>query len=100
MVRTAPTAEASLADMRARRRFGIAIEAMMRMIATTISNSISEKPFCFLLRSIMFVLDSAGGEKLRACGVNCPAVAAFGRNQSTPITLKERGIFVSLQIFI
>jgi len=48
----------------------------------------------------MFVLDSAGAEKLRACGVNCPAVAAFGRNQSTPITLKERGIFVSLQIFI
>jgi hypothetical protein len=27
-------------------KLGIAIAAMMRMMATTISNSISEKPFC------------------------------------------------------
>src|ERR1700757_1127666 len=46
MVQTEATADDSLAAMRARRRFGIAIAAMMRMIATTISNSISEKPFC------------------------------------------------------
>src|SRR5664280_1069925 len=32
-------------------RFGIAIAAMMPMIATTISNSISVKPFCFLMES-------------------------------------------------
>jgi len=38
-------AEASLAEILARNRLGIAIAAMMRMIATTISNSISEKPF-------------------------------------------------------
>src|SRR5713101_4365511 len=39
-------ADASLACMRARNRLGIAIAAIMRIIATTINNSISEKPFC------------------------------------------------------
>src|SRR5436853_5383959 len=47
MVRTEPTADASLAAIRERSKFGIAMAAMIRMIATTISNSISEKPFCF-----------------------------------------------------
>src|SRR5258708_20672916 len=46
MLRTEPTAEDSLALILARSRFGIAIAAMIRMIGTTISNSISEKPFC------------------------------------------------------
>src|SRR5579862_7050031 len=49
MERSEPTAEASFAAMRERSRFGIAMAAMIRMIATTISNSISEKPFCFLM---------------------------------------------------
>src|SRR4029077_9828274 len=40
-------ADASLAAIRARSRFGMAIDAMIRMIATTINNSISENPFCF-----------------------------------------------------
>jgi hypothetical protein len=31
--------------MRARSKFGIAMAAMIKMIATTISNSMSEKPF-------------------------------------------------------
>jgi hypothetical protein len=44
MVRIDATADASLAAMRARSKFGIAIAAMIRMIATTISNSIKEKP--------------------------------------------------------
>src|SRR5262252_2983289 len=47
MVRNEPTADDSLADIRARIRFGMAIAAMIRMMATTISSSISEKPFCF-----------------------------------------------------
>src|ERR1700688_4549210 len=47
MVRIPLTADASLAAMRAPNRFGMAMAAMIRMIATTISNSISEKPFCF-----------------------------------------------------
>src|SRR5580658_4499619 len=47
MVRIEATADDSLAAIRARSKFGIAIAAMIRMMATTISNSISEKPFCF-----------------------------------------------------
>src|ERR1700704_2406314 len=47
MVRIPLAAADSLAAIRARSRFGIAMAAMIRMIATTISNSISEKPFCF-----------------------------------------------------
>src|SRR5271169_3020128 len=49
MVRIPLAADDSLAAIRARSRFGIAIAAMIRMIATTISSSISEKPFCFLI---------------------------------------------------
>src|SRR5213083_3196377 len=47
MVRSPAAADESLAAILARIRLGIAIAAMIRMIATTISNSISEKPFCF-----------------------------------------------------
>src|SRR5216684_7878105 len=49
MERSEAAADESLADMRARIRLGIAIAAMIRMIATTISNSISEKPLCFCI---------------------------------------------------
>ena len=42
-------ADDSLAEMRARNKFGMAMAAMIRMIATTISSSISEKPFCLFL---------------------------------------------------
>src|SRR6266852_2992091 len=46
MVRIASVAAASWACLRAASRLGIAIEAMIKMIATTISNSIREKPLC------------------------------------------------------
>src|SRR5579862_2708907 len=49
-VRKEATADASLAAIFERSRFGIAIAAMIKMIATTISNSISEKPFCLVFR--------------------------------------------------
>src|ERR1700674_3738561 len=49
MVRREPTADASFAAIRDRRRFGMAMAAMIRMIATTISSSIREKPFCFFI---------------------------------------------------
>src|SRR5437016_376406 len=49
MVRIEPTAEASFAAIRDLRRFGIAMAAMNRMMATTISNSIREKPFCVFM---------------------------------------------------
>src|SRR6266404_6507301 len=45
-VRMEPTADASFAAMRERSKFGMAIAAMIRIIATTISSSINEKPFC------------------------------------------------------
>lgn len=37
--------DASFAEMRARNRLGIAIAAMTKIMATTMSNSISENPF-------------------------------------------------------
>src|SRR5258708_18278624 len=54
MLRTEPTAEDSLALILARSRFGIAIAAMIRMIATTISSSINEKPFCLRICVFLF----------------------------------------------
>src|SRR5437762_679319 len=66
MVRSELTADASLAAMRARSKFGIAIAAMIKMIATTISNSISEKPFCF---RISFVPSSPFK---KSCGLSRP----------------------------
>src|SRR5215213_7010998 len=45
MVRRAEIADASLAARREARRLGIAMAAMMPIIATTISSSMSEKPF-------------------------------------------------------
>src|SRR5271169_3623753 len=47
MVCSEPAADESLAAIRARIRFGIAIAAIIRMIATTINNSIREKPLSF-----------------------------------------------------
>jgi hypothetical protein len=44
IARSEPMADASLPAIRARRRPGTAIAAMMPMIATTISSSISVKP--------------------------------------------------------
>src|SRR5579872_941444 len=44
-VRSVATADASLAAIFERSKFGMAIAAMIRIIATTISNSINEKPF-------------------------------------------------------
>src|SRR5438477_1343648 len=55
-VRTEAAAEDSFAAILARSRFGMAIAAMIKMIATTISNSINEKPFC--LRMLLFSLVS------------------------------------------
>ena len=56
-----PIVADSLADTRARRRLGIAIAAMMPMIATTISNSIRVKPFCFFICSTFLSPSSEHG---------------------------------------
>src|SRR5437879_4366572 len=44
--RNEPTAEASFAAIFERSKLGMAIAAMIKMIATTIKSSINEKPFC------------------------------------------------------
>src|SRR5438445_12563353 len=44
--RNEPTAEASFAAIFERSKLGMAIAAMIKMIATTIKSSIKEKPFC------------------------------------------------------
>jgi hypothetical protein len=46
-----------LAEIRARSRFGMAMAAMIRMIATTISSSINEKPFCLRILESLFLLE-------------------------------------------
>jgi hypothetical protein len=46
-----PIAADSLAETRARSKLGIAIAAMMPMIATTIRSSMSVKPFCCFIFS-------------------------------------------------
>src|SRR5271167_231811 len=53
MVCSEAAADESLAAIRARIRLGIAMAAMIRMIATTISSSISEKPLCFLVLRLL-----------------------------------------------
>src|SRR5690349_25069677 len=58
MVRMDCTAEASLAEILARNRLGIAMAAMIRIIATTINSSIREKPLlcleCFITSRVPF----------------------------------------------
>src|SRR5215469_5571390 len=57
IVRSEAAAEDSWADILARIKFGIAMAAMIRMIATTTSSSINEKPFCSwrILRFLLLV---------------------------------------------
>src|SRR5215469_3907705 len=49
MVRSEDTAEDSFAAIFARSKLGMAMAAMIRIIATTISNSIREKPRCLFI---------------------------------------------------
>ncbi len=44
----------SLAAIRARSKLGMAMAAMIKMIATTISSSIKEKPFCLRIRDLLW----------------------------------------------
>src|SRR5579863_10314526 len=60
MVRTELAADASLADILARNKFGMAMAAMIRIIATTISSSIRVKPFCFRIKRSFSTRDNSG----------------------------------------
>ena len=73
IVRIEPTADASLAAIRERSKLGIAMAAMIKIIATTINSSIREKPFCRLFIKFEFHLEcpkitGKGGSK-RAVGI-------------------------------
>src|SRR5260370_10212346 len=76
MERSEAAADESLAAIRARIKLGIAIAAMIRMMATTISSSISEKPFwfrisffpSFYLRLDVWVTDDAVGMIIALAG--------------------------------
>src|SRR5882724_3462901 len=57
MVRSEDCAEPSFAARREARRLGIAMAAIMPMIATTMSSSISEKPFWFLFIIFRLLLE-------------------------------------------
>src|SRR5580693_10273976 len=92
MVRTELTADDSLAAMRARNRFGIAMAAMIRMIATTISNSISEKPFCFRISFLPFSVFS-----LNLVMVVTITWHLAAQNGTTGIEMLERLRFQSLR---
>src|SRR5271154_62997 len=59
MVRMEATAEDSFAAILARSKFGMAMAAIIRMIATTINNSIREKPL-FLRIEIVLLKKFAG----------------------------------------
>src|SRR5258708_34308776 len=53
-VRMSPMVAASFAETRARRRLGMAIAAIIPMIATTIKSSIKVKPVSFLVIVLLF----------------------------------------------
>src|SRR5262249_36330420 len=54
MVRMVLAADESLAAILDRIKLGMAMAAMMRMIATTISSSINEKPFCLRIENLLW----------------------------------------------
>src|SRR5579872_132369 len=58
-VRIVLAAAELLAAMRDRTKFGMAIAAMIRMMATTISSSINEKPFCLRMLRYLLILHSS-----------------------------------------
>src|SRR3954471_5305034 len=60
IARSDPIADASLPDMRARRRPGTAIAAMMPMIATTMSSSMRVKPLASRIFFMVLLLLEVG----------------------------------------
>ena len=65
MSRTEPTADVSFAEIFARSKLGIAMAAMIRMIATTIKSSISENLYvCAFPIPISFQYNSQFGHSM------------------------------------
>src|SRR6185312_11359417 len=93
IVRTEETAEDSFAAMRARIRLGIAMAAIISIIATTISNSISENPLFLSIKQrhpklwYRTVLPS----KTMHPGGHSAASAATCSNHGEKVILKDAG---------
>src|ERR1700722_15520219 len=94
IVRIEPTAEASLAAIRDRSRLGIAIAAMIRMIATTINNSISEKPFSFFLMISLYY--DVLNEVPIGRGTGTPILVDILRTTSKAIDATDRDFCVEI----
>src|SRR5439155_15272703 len=81
-VRVSPMAAVSLAETRARSKLGMAIAAMIPMIATTINSSIRVKPCCLRIDiplSLPLVSDSErSGENDKGGHVRPPLSATTG----------------------
>src|SRR5271169_30214 len=98
MERTEPTAEASLAAMRARSRFGIAMAAIIKIMATTINNSISEKPFCFFF--IVSYLLRLNNRLAKLEGRTKSPQEMAKKYGATPVPLRHTAVTVSKHSFI
>src|SRR5260370_903323 len=100
MERSEAAADESLAAIRARIKLGIAIAAMIRMMATTISSSISEKPFwfrisffpSFYLRLDVWVTDDAVGMIIALAGPK--QIVTLGS-----VPLRKTALFVPGEVF-
>src|SRR6266446_1264025 len=98
MERMEPTADASLAAIRERSRFGMAIAAMIKMIATTISNSIREKPFCFFKTNTSFLEYRIRGTKFAASHASLEGKFHSNCNRSVLPNLKPHKLCVFIDI--
>src|SRR4029077_3929710 len=75
-VRSEPTAEAWLAAIFDRNRLGMAMAAIIRIIATTIKSSINEKPFClFRICAPIFSKGAVLSSRLDLCLITCTEAA-------------------------
>src|ERR1700751_2587403 len=95
-VRSEPTAEDWLAAIFARNKLGMAMAAIIRMMATTIKSSINEKPFCLRMGHTSALYVHLGihrrGERV-ACSSQFAELSSFQSIRTTlwPRAVKDSG---------
>jgi len=109
-VRIEAAAEDSFAAAFERSRFGIAIAAMIKMIATTISNSINEKPFCLhisvrpqLSNILMFALEPPlriDYQRFAVASVKLHVINELRRRRWFPKLERASGRLLSSPVFV
>jgi hypothetical protein len=80
--------------MRERSKFGIAIAAMIKIIATTINNSISEKPFSFLIILLSWEQCSVKSMLVRPGGVQPTILQGFCQIGSHRLLMEHIGLYI------